>query len=52
MIVEFARAWQEGRFPLEHLMDRRYTLDQVNQALDDLETRRAIRPLLEIDPNP
>ena len=33
----FLRWHQEGRLPLEKLVTRRYTLDQVNEACDDLE---------------
>ncbi len=33
----FLRWHREGRFPLEKLVTRRYSLDQVNEACDDLE---------------
>ena len=33
----FLRWYQEGKFPLDKLVTRRYTLDQVNEACDALE---------------
>ena len=38
------------RLPLQNLITKRYSLDQVNEALDDLEQRRSLRPLIEINP--
>lgn len=49
-IDAFAQLYRSGRLPLENLISRRYSLDQVNEALDDLEQRRSFRPLIEIDP--
>jgi S-(hydroxymethyl)glutathione dehydrogenase/alcohol dehydrogenase len=49
-IPEFARLFREGRLPLEKLLTRRYSLDEINEALDDLEEGRVGRPLIEIDP--
>jgi len=46
-IPRFARLYLEGRLPLERLLSRRYRLDEVNEALDDLEARRVARPLLD-----
>lgn len=48
-IPVFARLYREGRLPLEKLITKRYTLDQINEALDDLEHERVGRPLIEID---
>ena len=50
-IPEFARLYREGKLPLEKLITKRYTLDEINVALDDLEHRLVGRPLLEIDPS-
>ena len=47
-IPRFAELYREGKLPLEKLITRRYTLEQVNEALDDLEQRRVGRPLLVI----
>jgi S-(hydroxymethyl)glutathione dehydrogenase/alcohol dehydrogenase len=45
----FARLYLEGKLPLEKLLTKRYTLDSINEALDDLEHHRVARPLIEID---
>ncbi|RTL57743.1 MAG: acetoin dehydrogenase [Rhodocyclaceae bacterium] len=45
----FAQLYREGRLPLDKLITKRYTLDQINEALDDLEQHRVTRPLIEID---
>lgn len=49
-IPRFAQLYREGRLPLEKLITRRYKLDEINQALEDLESHKAARPLIEIDP--
>jgi S-(hydroxymethyl)glutathione dehydrogenase/alcohol dehydrogenase len=43
---KLAAMYREGRLPLERLLTKRYRLDEVNQALDDLEGGRVNRPLL------
>ena len=48
-IPMFAKLYLEGKLPLEKLITKRYRLDDVNEALDDLENRRIGRPLIEID---
>lgn len=48
-IPVFAALYREGRFPLEKLIGKRYPLSAINQALEDLESRRVARPLIEID---
>jgi len=45
----FAKLYLEGRLPLEKLITKRYPLDAINEALDDLEHHRVGRPLIEID---
>lgn len=47
-IPRFAELYRAGKLPLEKLITRRYTLDQINDALDDLEHRRVGRPLVVI----
>ena len=47
-IPRFAELYRAGKLPLEKLISRRYTLDQINDALDDLEHRRIGRPLVVI----
>jgi S-(hydroxymethyl)glutathione dehydrogenase/alcohol dehydrogenase len=48
-IPMFAQLYLEGKLPLEKLITKRYTLDAINEALDDLENNRVGRPLIEID---
>lgn len=45
----FAQLYREGKLPLEKLITKRYPLDSINEALDDLEQHRVARPLIEID---
>ncbi len=45
-IPRLATLYRQGKLPLERLLSRRYRLDEVNEALDDLEARRVFRPLL------
>lgn len=47
-VPRFAELYRQGRLPLERLITRRYTLDQINEALDDLERRKVGRPLIVI----
>jgi S-(hydroxymethyl)glutathione dehydrogenase/alcohol dehydrogenase len=49
-IPKFADLYRQGRLPLEKLITKCYRLDQINEALDDLEAQRVGRPLLEISP--
>ncbi|RXJ66616.1 acetoin dehydrogenase [Halarcobacter ebronensis] len=48
-IPEFAKLYKEGQLPLEKLLDKKYKLDEINQALDDLENRKVTRPLIVIN---
>jgi S-(hydroxymethyl)glutathione dehydrogenase/alcohol dehydrogenase len=50
-VPRLAEAYRAGRLPLELMVNRVYALDQVNEAIDDLEQRRAMRPLIAIDPS-
>ena len=38
--------FQNARIPLDALLTKRYELEQVNEALDDLEAGRVFRPLI------
>jgi S-(hydroxymethyl)glutathione dehydrogenase/alcohol dehydrogenase len=38
--------FDKANIPLEALLTKRYTLDQINEALDDLEAGRVFRPLI------
>jgi len=48
-IPKLAKLYLEGKLPLEKLLDKRYSLDDINDALNDLENRKVIRPLIVID---
>lgn len=50
-IPRFAKLYTDGKLPLERLISKRYSLDQINEALDDLEAGSNGRPLIEIDPS-
>lgn len=45
-IPKLAALYRDGKLPLEKLLCRRYALGQINTALDDLERRRVVRPLI------
>lgn len=49
-IPKFAALYREGRLPLEMLINNRYSLDEINLALNDLEQGKVCRPLIVIDP--
>lgn len=48
-LPKFYKLYKEGKLPLEKLLEKRYTLYEINEALDDLENRRVTRPLIEIN---
>jgi S-(hydroxymethyl)glutathione dehydrogenase/alcohol dehydrogenase len=48
-IPRFADLYRRGELPLERLLEKRYRLDAINMALDDLERGAVLRPLIEID---
>lgn len=48
-IPALAESYRKGWLPLEKLITKRYKLNQINEALADLECQRAIRPLVELD---
>ena len=48
-IPKFAKLYLEGKLPLEKLLTRRYSLNQINEALNDLEQRKVGRPLIEFN---
>jgi S-(hydroxymethyl)glutathione dehydrogenase/alcohol dehydrogenase len=43
-----AALYRSGRLPLEMLLGKRYALSQINEALDDLEAGRVLRPLIDL----
>jgi len=50
-IPMFAELYRQGKLPLEKLFSKRYSLLQINEALEDLENQIVGRPLIEIDPS-
>lgn len=46
----FARLYLDGKLPLEKLISKSYKLESINEALDDMESMKVGRPLIEIDP--
>jgi S-(hydroxymethyl)glutathione dehydrogenase / alcohol dehydrogenase len=51
-IPKFAQFYRDGKLPLEKLLTRRYSLDQINEALNDLEQRKVGRPLINMSHRP
>lgn len=47
-IPRLARLYARGELPIADLANARYPLEGVNQALDDLEAGRVLRPLLDM----
>ena len=45
----YADLYVKGKLPLGKLITNRYSLEEVNQALDDLEQNQVVRPLITID---
>ena len=47
-IPKFASFYTKGSMPLEKMLKQRYLLENINNALEDLEKHHAFRPLVEI----
>lgn len=45
----FANLYTAGKLPIDKLLDKRYTLDNINKALEDLNDRKITRALIEIE---
>jgi S-(hydroxymethyl)glutathione dehydrogenase/alcohol dehydrogenase len=41
--------YREGKLPLDKLIRNRYSLDGINQAIEDLENRKVVRALIEMN---
>ena len=41
--------FKNAKIPLSSLITKRYQLDQINEALDDLESGRVFRPLIDMN---
>jgi len=48
-IPRLAALYREGKLPLDKLITKRYKLENINEALDDLKHRRVGRPLIEFN---
>ncbi len=48
-IPHFCDLYLQGRLPLEELLTHTYSLNEINDALDDLENRKVVRATIEID---
>lgn len=48
-IPVYSELYLKGKLPLDKMIDKIYPLESVNDALSDLENRKVVRPLLEID---
>jgi S-(hydroxymethyl)glutathione dehydrogenase/alcohol dehydrogenase len=47
-IKTLAEIYMQGKFPLQKLINKRYKLEEINQALEDLENGTAFRPIIEM----
>jgi len=47
----FGKHYSEGKIDLTHLISHTYTLENINDALDDLEKRKIVRALISISPD-
>ena len=48
-IPRLAALYTAGKLPLEKLLSKRYKLEEINDALADLEGQRATRPLVDLN---
>ncbi|MDK2598433.1 MULTISPECIES: zinc-binding dehydrogenase [Pseudoalteromonas] len=44
----FADMYFEGRLNLEPLISKEYTLDEINEAIDDLDNKKIVRALIKV----
>ena len=47
-IPQLVQLYLDGKLPIEKLITHRFSLDEINQALDYMENRKATRSLIEI----
>lgn len=47
-IPGFADLYREGKLPLEEMLGKSYKLEDINEALDDLESGEIVRALIEM----
>ena len=46
-IPKYEQMWRDGVLPLEKLITSHITLDQINEAMDELDAGRAVRQVIE-----
>ncbi|WP_203225552.1 zinc-binding dehydrogenase [Kocuria sp. SM24M-10] len=46
-IPKYEQMWRDGALPLEKLITSHITLDQINEAMDELDAGRAVRQVIE-----
>lgn len=49
-VDKLSQLYTGGKLPLERFFGREYALEQINEALEDLGAKKAIRPLIAINP--
>ena len=47
----FAGLYREGKLPIQKLISKRYPLEEINLAIEDLDRGLVGRPLIEINPS-
>ena len=48
-IIKMFKLLKSSKIPLGVLLTKRYRLDQINEAIDDLESGSVFRPLIVMD---
>jgi S-(hydroxymethyl)glutathione dehydrogenase/alcohol dehydrogenase len=48
-IPKMNELFHNSNIPLESLLTKRYSLEQINEALDDLESGKVFRPLIVME---
>ena len=48
-IPRYARLWLDGKLPVEKLISNHIRLDDINEAMDDLDKGQALRQIIEFD---
>jgi alcohol dehydrogenase len=48
----FVALWRSGRLPVEQLISKEITLDEINKAMDELANGTVVRQLIIFDPSP
>ena len=48
-VPKLAKIYNQCKLPLEKLISKVYSLEEINQALDDLENNKVFRPLISFN---